>query len=119
MSTLNEFHEDFVGLIEGVKGNPTLEEWQHSYETVIYKIALIILQRHPELIVQERGPPRPDAPGQSKGPRPVPPPPGPAPGGGGALPFSPGQSKGPRPSLVLAGLALSSPDDAGCESPDP
>jgi hypothetical protein len=55
MSDLDTLAEQFGRLLEGVRGEYSLEEWRHAYRKIIYSGGMKILQAFPEIII---GPPR-------------------------------------------------------------
>jgi hypothetical protein len=59
MSELDTLTEQFEGLLEGIRGKYTLQEWRYAYRKVIYSGAMKILEDFPAIII---GPPPPPPP---------------------------------------------------------
>jgi hypothetical protein len=101
MSELDTLTEQFEGLLKGIRGKYTLEEWRYAYRKVIYSGAKKLLDDFPVIVIGP--PPLPQhlqeqqsaPPGGGAGGR------GPHPGGQPPPNLSPAGDKPPyRPSAI-------------------
>ena len=88
MSELDTLTQEFDRLLDGIRTDASLEEWQYAYRKIIFSGAMKLLENFPEIII---------------GPPPSPPPPGEEQGSNlraGAHPITDGQPPPYRPSTI-------------------